>query len=1144
MAGSPINLINGNVWIQQKDYALPGTGGGTQLARIWNSLWASSQPPAAAGIFGQGWVSTYEERLTWSSDGIIFYWRGDGSYWCFGQGSTPGSYTLISPSDERASLQYSSGLYFTLTLKDGSTRLFSASGYLLSITDRNGNQTVITYNGSNIATVTDPAGRVLTFNYVNSATPNQVSSIQDAAGVIASYSYDANSNLTHVTYADGSSLAMAYDGSNQIMSVTDGNGKTLEAHTYDSSRHGLTSTKANGVDAISVLYMGRYNLLLNSKNKTITYSWGNVASRNLITSVGGSARCDSCGIQGAWTFQYDSFGNRTSSQDALGRVTTYTYDTNANVLTKSIQLTSAQTLTWSYSYNQFGEVLTATDPMGNVTSNAYDTNGNLLSTTTPSLDGVLPGSTTSFTYDATGNLRTITDPLSNKTTVSYTPAGLRASVTDAQNNATAYSYDLRGNLLTVTDAMNNTTTYAYDLGNRLKNISYPDGTTASFAYDSRGRRTSVTDQDGRTTIYGYDDADRLTRVTDATGNLTQYAYDTENNLTSITDAQNRVTSFSYDQDNRLSKTTFPSGLAETYTYDAVDNLLSKTDRKSQVIQYAYDALSRLTQKTYSGGAAVNYTYDGNNRLIQASDSAGTYGFTYDNIGRLIGTATQYTFVPGTFTNSYAYDAGANRTGFTLPDGSTNTYAYDTLNRLSNLSNSWAGSFGFSYDVLGRCIQMTQPNNVGTSYGYDNLSRLLSVLHQIGGGTLDGASYSLDNAGNRTTKTDLLGNLTTSYGYDGAYELLSATGGSTENYTYDAVGNRLNSLAGSFGYNSSNELTASPSASYTYDANGNTISKTDSTGTTTYSWDFENRLTSITLPGTGGTTSFTYDPFGRRIQKAGPLGTTNFVYDGANIVGEYDSAGALLAKYTQGAGIDDPLAMSRGGTTAYYSADGLGSVTSLEDGTGSVVAAYTYDSFGNLTSSEPTLMNSFRYTGREWDQETNLYYYRARYYDPTIGRFTSEDPIRFTGGINFYVYVLNSPVNFIDPLGLQCTCSYSQSTGVIRCVDNTTGRVVAQGSGYAGIGAGLNNPAMQGVEDTGPLPQGSYSIGAPTHRKGPLTLPLTPLPGTNLLGRPGGFLIHGDNSSNNHTASQGCIIQGPNVRQAIADCGGGTVNVSQ
>jgi hypothetical protein len=202
MAGEPIDLLNGNVWLQQNDYALPGTGGGMQLARTWNSLWPSSLAPATSGMFGQGWRSTYEERLTWPLDGVIFYWRGDGSYWCFGQGASPGSYVLFSPPDKRASLQhFPATSVFTLTLQDGSTRLFSESGYLLSITDRNGNNTSITYSGSNIATVTDPAGRVLSFNYANPATPNQASSIQDAAGVIANYTYDTNSNLTNVTYA-------------------------------------------------------------------------------------------------------------------------------------------------------------------------------------------------------------------------------------------------------------------------------------------------------------------------------------------------------------------------------------------------------------------------------------------------------------------------------------------------------------------------------------------------------------------------------------------------------------------------------------------------------------------------------------------------------------------------------------------------------------------------------------------------------------------------------------------------------------------------------------------------------------------------------------------------------------------------------
>lgn len=365
------------------------------------------------------------------------------------------------------------------------------------------------------------------------------------------------------------------------------------------------------------------------------------------------------------------------------------------------------------------------------------------------------------------------------------------------------------------------------------------------------------------------------------------------------------------------------------------------------------------------------------------------------------------------------DADSNRTGYTAPDSSTNTYTYDTLNRLSTLANSWAGSFGFSYDALSRRTQMTRPNGVSTSYSYDNLSRLLSVLHQLSGSTIDGAVYTVDSAGNRTSKANELANVTTNYGYDSIYELLQATQGATttESYTYDPVGNRLSSLGvSSYTNNSSNELTATSNASYTFDYNGNTTSKTDSTGTTNYSWDYENRLTSVTLPNSGGTVTFKYDPFGRRIEKISPTTTSIFAYDGDNLIETVNASGGVVAHYTQTENVDEPLAMQRGTTTSYYQQDGLGSVTSLTASNGSVAQSYTYDSFGNTTSSSGSLTNFFRYTGRELDTETNLYYYRARYHDPASGRFVSEDPGRFPGGINFYTYVENDPGDLVDPFG--------------------------------------------------------------------------------------------------------------------------------
>jgi YD repeat-containing protein len=190
-----------------------------------------------------------------------------------------------------------------------------------------------------------------------------------------------------------------------------------------------------------------------------------------------------------------------------------------------------------------------------------------------------------------------------------------------------------------------------------------------------------------------------------------------------------------------------------------------------------------------------------------------------------------------------------------------------------------------------------------------------VLEDLNGNaiTIDGASYTLDNAGNRTAKTDQRTAVATGYGYDSIYQLLSATQGATttESYSYDPAGNRTASLGvSSYMTSSSNELTAMTGATFTYDNNGNELTKVDSTGTTSYTWDFENRLTSVTLPGSGGTVSFSYDPFGRRIKKSSSAGTSVFAYDNQNLIEETNASGAVVARYAQGEDIDEPLAMLR------------------------------------------------------------------------------------------------------------------------------------------------------------------------------------------------------------------------------------------
>ena len=167
-------------------------------------------------------------------------------------------------------------------------------------------------------------------------------------------------------------------------------------------------------------------------------------------------------------------------------------------------------------------------------------------------------------------------------------------------------------------------------------------------------------------------------------------------------------------------------------------------------------------------------------------------------------------------------------------------------------------------------------------------------------------------------------------------------------------------------------------------------------------------------------SFKYDPFGRRIYKSSSSATSVFAYDGDNLIEETNSSGTAVARYAQGENIDEPLAMLRSGTASYYEQDDLGSVTSLSNTAGALAQTYTLDSFGKQTASSGSLTNPFQYTGRELDSETTLYYMRARYFDPTTGRFVSEDPVGlgpFLDSVNLYAYVKNDATNYIDPFGL-------------------------------------------------------------------------------------------------------------------------------
>jgi RHS repeat-associated protein len=416
----------------------------------------------------------------------------------------------------------------------------------------------------------------------------------------------------------------------------------------------------------------------------------------------------------------------------------------------------------------------------------------------------------------------------------------------------------------------------------------------------------------------------------------------------------------------------------------------------------------LTTVTYPDTTTVNYSYDTLSRLSSATNASGTVSLIYDSRGRVSTTTDVFNQMVG-----YGYDANGNRTSLSLGQATNATYQYDALNRLTQITDSANANVGYAYDATNKLTSRTSPNGVTATYQYDGLDRLTRLTDVASTATIADAQYQHNTASQITQIAEPA--QTRNFAYDSADRLTSVTNPTQtlESYSYDGVGNRTASqISSSYSYQPFNRVVAIGSNSYSYDNNGNLISKTDGSGTWAYAWDYENRLKQVTRPDST-TISYKYDALGRRIQRSKSTGgSTNYVYDGEDVIKDINSDGSTV-DYLNGLGIDDKLKQTSSSATLYFSQDHLGSTRALTDSSGNVVESVSYDSFGNGAST----LSRYGYTGREWDADANLYYYRNRWYDPQEGRFISEDPIGLEGGINSYAYVGNSPMNLIDPSGL-------------------------------------------------------------------------------------------------------------------------------
>ena len=257
--GEPINVATGDTFIIENDIKLPGLDAGLALTRTWNSAWVPSESGPAMGLFGLNWRSNFEERISLGSDGLFKYSRGNGSVWSFGfsdSGTDPNTfnYRLAAPMNGGATLT-ASGSIWIIAYQNGEIRTFDmATGSLQSIADRNGNTTQLVYDGiGRLTTITDPASHHLYFTYPDNSS-YLVTGVNSDVGLSLSYAYDSQGRLIQVTKPDQTTLSFEYDSNSLITAVKDSVGKLLESHTYDSQGRGLTSSRANGVDFVTITY--------------------------------------------------------------------------------------------------------------------------------------------------------------------------------------------------------------------------------------------------------------------------------------------------------------------------------------------------------------------------------------------------------------------------------------------------------------------------------------------------------------------------------------------------------------------------------------------------------------------------------------------------------------------------------------------------------------------------------------------------------------------------------------------------------------------------------------------------------------------------------------------------------------------------
>lgn len=963
---------------------------------------------------------------------------------------------------------------FDWRLPGGLVYHFASEGKLLTITDSNGQVVTLTYTGGRLATVKDPTNRVIytlarngeglltsvtdltaravTYSYTNTL----LSSVSTLRREIIYY-YNTDALLTGVGYGDGgggggswahvpvfnpnptspASCGGTADGCTVVCARLGGGGTVAGAQYpewYDmQGMHGpvpdLDPVGSGGFSCgVKMIYEGGTLF----KPAGAAAGPGEYAQRShpIATSYeGGSESFTS-------TPHYDV--GRDSDiivvQNIIGQTSTLT---RASAAGRKLPITETNALgqTRQYEYDADGRPIAIIDFDGTRRTVTYDSGGNIASLTDPL------GATVHITWDQALQLPlAITDPLGHVSHFVYSATGLPTSLRNSLGRSIDITHDSRGLPTLISDFMGNSASLNHDAFGNITSHTDPAGGETLFSFDSLGRQTSATLPGNKNYAFSYNTRSEITTLTDPMNQAWNFTYRTEDaNFTQLQDPNGNATSFSYNNDGRLLAASNAAGQSRTFSYDALGRLATASFPSGRSVTISYDAAGTPVSIISPDDSVSLARDEATNTTITENKDARTES-TYDLLGRIIFSRQTDKSDGSSFYVSYTYDAAGNRTGMSTPFGNF-AYAYDELNRLTSLTNHKNQVISFTYNDNSMVTGVSYPNGEAISLAYDAASRLTATNAGFAGVTITSQAYQYDATGNLNSLSDADG--THTYSYD----LLDRLSGARhphasklplreESYSYDGVGNRTAShLRASYTYNSANRLVSDSSYTYTYDPDGRMIEKTHSSSgaKVQYTYNGIDKLATLLDVVSGRKTEYRYDAQGRRISKTVTLGTarsnSRYYYDGQNIIrllSETTNTEGIVTTqefyFTHGPDTDQPLIL-HAAQDYYYHSDQLGSIIALADSSGSIAERVSYSSFGAplfisaaTGSTHPVSGvpgNIFAFTGREWDGDSDLYYYRSRYYEPEIGRFLQEDQL-FSA--NLYAYVSNNPVNMRDPSG--------------------------------------------------------------------------------------------------------------------------------